>query len=609
MPKQKWLWSGFAFSVTIFFLGRGTDGRLIRDYKKKNTSVSANEDKKYTKKNMSSIGDAHIVKHVHFIFRRAKRKWKDDVSLHLALAVFAKQARSYRELGKIYAEALQIHPRNTSLWIEAASHEFFGYVAEEGDEKESYGKRGSIANARVLLQRGLRINKSSQELWIQYFTLEWHYVQMQRGRRLVLNPDAAVQVENEDMLPGLIYRNAIKAIPKDISFCLKLLNACMAFPHTSNIESVILLSLERDFGDNADAWIARALFEFESAQIPIGVNLDSNHASSDDKKVKVLSRAKPISGMLNILAQATENLKTVEMFEKCASFLMTFLHEKFVSQDCQHYTSSLYQVTNVLETLFATSQRESLHSVALVLKHSEFLCNTARPVQAEEVLRNAAVKLYTTDSQVWIAWSNHACRRHLITARNGNITSDDILPKHTNESPVSILRRAEKSVPMYKSGHVDILVQLFDQLIQNKEAGLRREGEMENVFLKILLLSSTVTNAGISICDICLQYLSHNVTTTGLKGGRHVCDVVLFRSNLTSTSEDFDCDDMKRFFDAVILLETNAIALASKENLFQICLDGKKRLKKLYSAIISLCSNANDKVMMNYYVRRKVQND
>uniref|UniRef100_A0A7S0C588 Uncharacterized protein n=1 Tax=Proboscia inermis TaxID=420281 RepID=A0A7S0C588_9STRA len=149
MPKQKWLWSGFAFSVTIFFLGRGTDGRLIRDYKKKNTSVSANEDKKYTKKNMSSIGDAHIVKHVHFIFRRAKRKWKDDVSLHLALAVFAKQARSYRELGKIYAEALQIHPRNTSLWIEAASHEFFGYVAEEGDEKERYGKRGSITNAFV----------------------------------------------------------------------------------------------------------------------------------------------------------------------------------------------------------------------------------------------------------------------------------------------------------------------------------------------------------------------------------------------------------------------------------------------------------------------------
>ena len=116
-------------------VGRGTDGHLDQDYKKKNTIVSANEDKKYTKKNMGSIGDAHIVKHVHFIFRRAKRKWKDDVSLHLAHAAFAKQARSYKELGKIYAEALQIHPRNTSLWIEAASHEFFWLCGWRGWRK------------------------------------------------------------------------------------------------------------------------------------------------------------------------------------------------------------------------------------------------------------------------------------------------------------------------------------------------------------------------------------------------------------------------------------------------------------------------------------------
>ena len=66
------------------------------------------------------------------------------------------------------------------------------------------GKLGSIKNDRVLLQRGMRINKSSQELWIQHFTLKCYYVQIKHGKRLVLNTEATVHVENKDMLPGLI---------------------------------------------------------------------------------------------------------------------------------------------------------------------------------------------------------------------------------------------------------------------------------------------------------------------------------------------------------------------------------------------------------------------
>jgi len=140
----------------------------------------------------SSLGDHSIVQNVHFVFVRALMKFRDDVTLHLAHAEFARRAGSVRRLGRIYAEALQVHPRNVDLWIEAASFEFFGLSRDTVDESDGYGARrdrnvgGSVRSARVMLQRGLRVNPTSSDLWLQTFTLEMHYVQKLRGRREVL---------------------------------------------------------------------------------------------------------------------------------------------------------------------------------------------------------------------------------------------------------------------------------------------------------------------------------------------------------------------------------------------------------------------------------------
>ena len=55
-----------------------------------------------------SIGDASIVQHLHLLFARAKRKWKQDLTWHLQHAEFSKRSASFTILGKIYAEALQV---------------------------------------------------------------------------------------------------------------------------------------------------------------------------------------------------------------------------------------------------------------------------------------------------------------------------------------------------------------------------------------------------------------------------------------------------------------------------------------------------------------------
>lgn len=71
--------------------------------------------------------------------------------------------------------ALQLHPNSPSLYILAASHEL---------------SHLSHSAARVLLQRGIRLNPESIELWREYLKMELGFVESLRRRWEVLGLDA-----------------------------------------------------------------------------------------------------------------------------------------------------------------------------------------------------------------------------------------------------------------------------------------------------------------------------------------------------------------------------------------------------------------------------------
>ena len=221
----------------------------------------------------SGPGDSHILSHTHFLYQRTLKKFHYPLDVILNYAQFSKDYKSFHMLSRIYAEGLQHHPREAGLWIEAVSFEYFGYAAqdyENGNKINSKVVGSSIQNARVLMQRGLRINKTSADLWQQYFALELHYVQKLRGRReileLGLNEDGILPSEEEDdsdeeaqagkmstLLPSqIIFKNAIKAIPDDIQFRLRFVEACRMFPHTKPLEEYIMESVTQDFDKSVE---------------------------------------------------------------------------------------------------------------------------------------------------------------------------------------------------------------------------------------------------------------------------------------------------------------------------------------------------------------------
>lgn len=233
--------------------------------------------------------------------------------------------RYHQALGRLFARALQLHPRNAGLWIKAASWEMFD--------------AGNSSSARALMQRGLRINPGSRSLLLQYFRLEFCYVQKLAGRREVLGLEggdgdgdgaggtggAEVGVEGggesagrESMdipeleaeegqggdtsldvvkqaaeaaaaaraarpapvmnaiarrfykgaVPLAVYRAAIKAVPGDVGFRAEFLRCCVTdFPSLGDeVAGAVLSSIAQDFPESCEAWEVRALHPLLAAQ-------------------------------------------------------------------------------------------------------------------------------------------------------------------------------------------------------------------------------------------------------------------------------------------------------------------------------------------------------
>ncbi|KAG6821051.1 hypothetical protein H0H93_007941 [Arthromyces matolae] len=118
-----------------------------------------------------SISDYALVRRQFHIFERAIRKFKADVGLWIQYIQVAQREGARALVGRISARALQLHPTQPSLYIIAASHEL---------------NHQSPSSARSLLQRGIRLNDESIELWREYVKMELGFIESLRRRWEVL---------------------------------------------------------------------------------------------------------------------------------------------------------------------------------------------------------------------------------------------------------------------------------------------------------------------------------------------------------------------------------------------------------------------------------------
>ncbi|KAJ7497093.1 U3 small nucleolar RNA-associated protein 6-domain-containing protein [Mycena latifolia] len=122
----------------------------------------------------ATVSDYALVRRQFHIFERALKKFKADVGLWIQYIDVAKREGAHTLVGRVTARALQLHPDTPALYILAAQHEL---------------AQGSPSAARTLLQRGIRLNPESIDLWREYVRMELAFIESLRRRWDVLGLD------------------------------------------------------------------------------------------------------------------------------------------------------------------------------------------------------------------------------------------------------------------------------------------------------------------------------------------------------------------------------------------------------------------------------------
>ncbi|CAG8522616.1 3654_t:CDS:10 [Cetraspora pellucida] len=331
----------------------------------------------------TSISDYAIIRRLYHIFDRAVIKFKGDISLWLQYIDFAKSAGAGKLLGKIFGRALQFHPTKPLFWILAAKWEF--------------DANANITASRALLQRSLRLNPGSSQLWHEYFKLELAYIEKIKARRKILGissepsslensnlgdvilisghvDENKFNDDDNEMLCGeiarTVYLNAINA------FRQQFVSICYEFSDTQMIQDTIYESIRNNFGKNAEAraYIAeRHLFSTLDVETP-------------EFEVAV-------KNSVNEFQQSVEELADKEMWYLFTKFLKKYLH-KVTDKNLNYYFIKL--LSQAYETATSLNLASEKMYVEWILESLDSNSKNALDIAKQ------ATDIYPQNSELWI---------------------------------------------------------------------------------------------------------------------------------------------------------------------------------------------------------------
>ena len=567
--------------------------------------------------NTKHPGDIHIRQHLHLLWTRTLRKFGSDVALWLQYAQFCREYKSHRKLGAVYAQALQLHPRVTGLWIEAADWEW---------------QQGRVSAARVLLQRGLRLNTTSTELWLQSFALELHSVQQLAARRKILHGNATTDAEStkqerndkkdrdEDVvgepddgvdakaagganreptsgdpypLARLVFDHACQAIPDQVGFHAAFLQQCRFFPNTTFLERHILQRIRQQNGTTtADAWMAQVLWMREHVrrqqqpdEAPVGGGGGAAagflQSSSRDAAEEVIEAHAPKRArcedaetmeairdpVLQLLREATLTLQTEDMYLNAVRFLFQYRHDDDESEDSES-NAETDECAALLQILWKEAQKLNLVTSRLVLEYVSYLENGVNDddtVTAERILKEfICSKRESIPASVWVQLAS------LQSASLGG------------SAALTTLETGLCRTPVHDVDHLTLLLQLVGlQLEVNASLD-----DLWPLLERLLLLypgfagKSDLSDPPFGIRNVphaCLEILRRGYQLQGLEGARKIYEKLFFQSGFTKTVAAEDTSDL-------VLLVNEAVNVESK---CALVAERKRRLLRLFDFALS----------------------
>lgn len=197
-----------------------------------------------------------IINRINSIFKRATKKWKNDVHLWLSHVAFCKKWATKGQTSKVFSALLAIHPDKPALWIMAAKNEL-----EDRDSSES---------ARHLFLRALRFHSDNKKVYREYFRMELLHCEKLRKQQKELEKaemDLGEYEFSPEILSGklaeVVYNDATGKI-KEAEFVISLLKIAAIFDFTKDLQDSILQDLQTNYTEDSVTWDYMAKRELEA---------------------------------------------------------------------------------------------------------------------------------------------------------------------------------------------------------------------------------------------------------------------------------------------------------------------------------------------------------
>jgi hypothetical protein len=489
------------------------------------------------------------------------------------------------------------------------------------------------------MQRGLRINGStSHELWVQYFALELHYVVKLAGRKEILEGAEAgseeesgqeevegsgkvVKVSNTMLLPcQIIYKNAIKSIPDSVSFRLRFVETCRLFPKTKELERYIIQSIEQDFGESVDAWVARITFAEEKMKMRGMKKVEQEGFLSvpiedEEEPITKKRRLNPQDVALELVQRALEAVPTSKMYLECARYLQLRIQrlaeyqaageegsEEEEPEDISYLlmanedvSMAIERHSNLLKRLYANAKENGAGCTSLTLDQVDFMLSSNELAEANKLL-GEAIASGDMNAQLFIHWANISQQ----------MKEEDLKPSQT---PSRILRKGLDATPIHnRDAHLLLSTELMKQLMTLPRSA-KVSAELKSVFQKLLLTSQGVSKQGVpsksdagddnevqeelNLADTFLAYLDYTIpddkcSTADNEAVRSIYQGVILHSNYGKSclgKSHNEISYMSSFLDTCLHFEKEvAVASGTKK---EVNKQKKQRLIKLYEASIA----------------------
>jgi len=420
-------------------------------------------------------------------------------------------------------------------------------------------------------------------MWVQYFCLEMHYLQKLRGRREILqlsekastgDNKAANDSFADAPIPMIVYKNAVKAVPESVAFRMKFLDVCRLFPQTETLEKEITESMEKDFSDKPEAWIARVSYvagKGDAVEEEAGgfvVDADGDEVDHPSKKRRTDQYLDPV---LKILGESIEALPTAEMYSMAIQFAREYTEE---------HTESKEKTIEFIDNLFEkASNDDKVVASELVLEQSDYLACEGKVEAAIQCLKDFSM-LQATDASVSLQLAQ--------------------LLKINNEMQEAIneLERCLKLTPVHDADYMKVLLELFGAMVGNETEYVK----LKPVFEQILLLAPNKNPTfearfGIGcVAQACLQFLEESREQGE---ARKAVDMTVEQSTYCESAEgksEVELQVMASFFDEAL---TTLTPSSKKEKANQ-----KLFLRRVYDKAIRFFDDCAPELADRYRSKR-----